>query len=553
MDAARLLAWLFLGGASVLAAGCALVPLAVGRAGGQPLLAGLPMLLVGLVLLGAALAAAGRTVRQVAAGLLVPLLAAALLRPVAELRAGLLLVAAALVAAALAGAVPLLPERFRAGPRVGALVVAGGLAQVGALITVGLAGDAVSRSLPAWRAGAAGPALSWGWQLPVAVALTAAAVAVLLPRAARPVTALLGVALTAAALPAVAVTPWPATLAIDLVVGVALLLVAVGPGRRNPTVLVGALAAAALVGHGLLVGCAEPVGLLVALGVVAAAGAVAALRAGRGSAVQRGVAGVALAVALLAVPAGVVVALFAAGAPPWWQLRGGLAAAALLLAPVVALRRHRPDLDGYASTALAVALAGFAPAPLVVPGGEPVTLYAAVAVLVLALADRREEADGAVGVVGVGLAGLTVLAAAPAALAALVPPYGGVARPWSGAPGVEPVPGAPAAGVALLVLAVAAALVAGRLRGGRATSVLAALPFGAAALPVLLVAAAAPWPVVPAAVLLTGVSTLLAVALADPGSGESAAPAGAAPASGGRPAAPGDPGPATAGPRRTVG
>ncbi|MGK5445853.1 hypothetical protein ACSNN7_29100, partial [Micromonospora sp. URMC 105] len=99
------LAWLGFGAATVLAAGCALVPLAWGRAAGQPVLAGVPMLLVGLVLLGAAWAAGGRVFRQVAAALLVPLLAAALLRPVAELRPGVLLVAAALVTAALAGAV----------------------------------------------------------------------------------------------------------------------------------------------------------------------------------------------------------------------------------------------------------------------------------------------------------------------------------------------------------------------------------------------------------------------------------------------------------------
>ncbi|MEH0846079.1 hypothetical protein V6U81_27235, partial [Micromonospora sp. CPCC 205711] len=53
-------------------------------------------------------------------------------------------------------------------------------------------------------------------------------------------------------------------------------------------------------------------------------------------------------------------------------------------------------------------------------------------------------------------------------------------------------------------------------RLGRALPGLAALPFAAAALPVLLVAAGAPWPTVPAAVLLTGVAALLLAALAGP-------------------------------------
>ena len=37
------------------------------------------------------------------------------------------------------------------------------------------------------------------------------------------------------------------------------------------------------------------------------------------------------------------VALFAAGAPPWWQARAALAAAALSLVAALAVRRHRAD------------------------------------------------------------------------------------------------------------------------------------------------------------------------------------------------------------------
>ncbi|TDB69648.1 hypothetical protein E1165_28005, partial [Micromonospora sp. KC723] len=179
--AGRVLAWLGFGGAMLLAAGCALVPLAWGRAAGRPLLAGAPLLLVALAGYAGAWAARKRGPRQAAAGLLVPVLAAALLRPVAELRPGLLLVAAALVAAGLGGAVRALPAGPRSGPRVGALLVAGGVGLVGLLATVLLAATAAARSQPPWRGAEPGPAVHWGWQLPVAVALVAAVFVLLLP------------------------------------------------------------------------------------------------------------------------------------------------------------------------------------------------------------------------------------------------------------------------------------------------------------------------------------------------------------------------------------
>ncbi|SCE90163.1 hypothetical protein GA0070216_10330 [Micromonospora matsumotoense] len=514
--AGRVLGWLGFGAASTVAASCALVPLALGRAGGQPLLAGLPLLLVGLVLAGAARVSGVRVFRQLTAGLLVPLLATAALRPVAELRAGFLLLAAGLVTAGLAGAVRLLPQRHRTGPRVGALLVAAGSAQVAVLATGALAVLAVGRSLPAWQGADAGPDLAWGWQLPLVALLTTGAGLLLLPRAARPVTVLLGVVVTAAALPAVTVTPWPATLAVDLVVGAALLPLAVLRCRRTSTVLVGASGAAVLFGHGLLVAAADPVGMLAALGVVLLVGLAVALPARPANAVAGRVAGVALSVALLTVPAGTAVALRAAGSPAWWQLRAGFAAAALLLVPLLVLRRRRPDLDGYAGTALAVALAAVV-TPTVVPGGESLALYAALAVGVLVLADRRTAAVTPGRVVGVGLAGLALVAAAAVTLAALVAPYGGPVRPWSGVPTGDGPAGALVVGVALLVLALTAALLGHRHTGRRSGAAVGALPFGAAALPVLLLAGPAPWPVVPAVVLLIGSAALLTAALAGSG------------------------------------
>ncbi|MFF5175513.1 SCO7613 C-terminal domain-containing membrane protein [Micromonospora sp. NPDC000089] len=546
--AGQALAWLGFGAAVVGAAGNALVPLLHGRAVGQPLLAGVPLLVVGLVLLAAAWVAGVVALRQVAAGLLVPALAAAVLRPVAELRAGFLPLAAALVAAGLAGGVRALPARFRPGPRIGALVVVGGSFQVAAVTTVLLAGAAAARSLPPWRGAEAGPGLSWGWQLPLGVALAVAGLALLLPRAVRPVTVPAGLALAVAALPAVAATPWPAVLAVELPVGVALLLAVLRPGRRTPTVLAGASAGAALIGHGLLVGLAAPGGTLAALGAVLTAGLAAPVVAGRGDRLPQRIAGFALASALVAAPATVAVALRWAGVPAWWQLRGAFAAAVLLLVALRTLRRARPDLDGYASTALTVALAVLVLVTPLVPTREPFALYAASAALLLAVVDRGAVAGRLVGGISGGLA---VLAVAPTVVRALLLPYGEPVGLWSGAPHGVPESAGPATGPALLVLAVAAAVAT---RGGRRASALAALPFGAAALPVLLVAVRAPWPTVPAAVLLTGIAALLLAALTR---AEPTAPAPDMPALP-RPAAPTTPasdgaavdGPAPAGPVR---
>ncbi|MFG1657454.1 SCO7613 C-terminal domain-containing membrane protein [Micromonospora chersina] len=517
------LAWVGHGVALALAAGCALVPLVLGRAAGTPLLAGGPLLVVALALFAGALAAGGRTHRLVSAGLLVPVLATALIRPVAALRPGLLLLAAGIVVVALAGAVRALPAGLRTGPRLGAVLVAAGLGQVATVLTGLVAAATAAAAFPAWQGGRTAEAPSWGWQLPVAVLLTAGAVALLAPRVARPLVGVVGGALAVLAAPAVTATPWPLVLVADLAAATALLLVVVArPRRRNPTVAVTALTAAVLLGHALLVGCAAPAGAGAVLAVLAVLGTVVAARGRRGRGVQPVIAGVALAVALLAVPAGVAVALLGLGAPSWWQLRAGTAAVAVPVVAVLAVRRHWPDLHGYASAGLAVALAAVGLGPLVVPGGEPVALYAAVGALLALAAGGGLRPGPAPRAVGAALAGLALLAAAPTALAVLLDlPV----RPWSGVPAVEPVPVAARAGLVLVLLgAVAAAYARIVTPDRRATAdapgwwlpALAALPFGAVALPVLLAAAGAPWPVVPALVFGTGVAAVLLAALAGP-------------------------------------
>ncbi|MEU2017719.1 hypothetical protein ABZ541_16880 [Micromonospora sediminicola] len=515
--AGEVLGWVGHGVALALAAGCALVPLALGRAAGTPLLAGGPLLVVALALVAGAVAAGGRLWRAVTAGLLAPVLAAALLRPVAEVRPGLLLLASGLTVAVLAGAARALLAGLRTGPRVGALAVTAGLGQVTVVLTGLVAAASAAVAFPAWQGGRIAPAPSWGWQLPPALLLTAGAVALLTPRAARPLVGAVAAGLTALAVPAVAATPWPLVLMVDLVVAAALLLAAVARPRPGRVVVpVAASTGAVLLGHALLVGCAAPAGAGAVLAVSAALGVTVAALGRRGRGAQPVVAGVALAVALVAVPAGVVVGLLGLGAPPWWQLRGGTAAVVVPVVAVLAARRTWPDLSGYASAGLAVTLAGVGLGPLVGPGAEPVGLYAVAGVLLALAAGGGARPAPALRAVGFALAGLALLVAAPVALAVLVDlPV----RPWSGVPAATAAPvEAARAGLVLLLLGGAAAAYTGVVSPGgrRRLPALAPSPFGAVALPVLVAAAGVPWPVVPALAFGTGLVALLVAASAGP-------------------------------------
>ncbi|MFC0503210.1 SCO7613 C-terminal domain-containing membrane protein [Micromonospora costi] len=546
--AGRAVAWAGFGGALLGAAGCALPPLAQGRAAGTPLLAGLPLLLVAAALAGAALLAGGTAFRRIATGLLVPALAAALLRPVAELRPSLLLLAAALVAAGLAVAVRLLPAGWRAGPRIAALLVALGAAALTGLLTALLALDAVARSLPPWHGAAPGPDLPWGWQLPLAVALGVGAVALLAPRTARPVAGPPGLALVALALPAAVPAGWPVAVGADLVAAVALLAaVVLRPAARAGSAAVGV---AVLLGHALLVGMAAPGGALTVLAVVLVLGPLVAGLGRRAPGAPPAVTGSALLAGLLALPAAVTVALVAAGAPAWWQSRAALAAVGPLLVALYAVRRHWPDLRGYAATGLAVAATVTGLAPALPSVADPLAPYAALAVLLLAaglpartaarptagdtsLSVPAAAMDGATGLparppagptdgvavlrlAGAALLAVAVVAAAPAVLRALLLPYRRVVPAWSGAPAAVAVPELLPAGLALATLAVAVVLAARAVGARRSAAPLAALPFAVAVPPVLLTAAGAPWPAAPAVALLTGLAVLLAAALLVP-------------------------------------
>ncbi|XTZ14284.1 SCO7613 C-terminal domain-containing membrane protein [Micromonospora echinospora] len=520
--AGRVVAWTGHALALAPAVVCAVAALLTGEAFGTPLAAGLPLLVVGAVLAGTALVAAGPVLQAVAVALLVVVSAPAVLRPVAELRPSVLLVTSAVVALALAAAVRALPAGLRSGSRAGALVVTGVMAHVVLVPTGGLAAAGVLRSVPPWRGATAGPDLHWGWQLPVAVLLTAGAGLVLLPRAARFPVALGGGVVAVLAAPAVRPTPWPVVVALGLATGAALLLVAVfrSGGRAYQPVLT-AVGGVVLTGHALLVGLAAPVGAGAVLAGVLAVGLVVAGRARRLGGPVRWLAGPALTVALLAVPALVVVTQVELAPSLPWRLRGPAVAVGLLPVALLAVRRHWPDLQRYAGAALAGALPLVGLAPVVVPAGESVPVYLAAAVLVAVVGAAVVRPDGGLRVVGVALAVAAGAVLVPAVFRVLVTPYGWLGSVWSGAPdGVGLAPGvAPArlsAGVAFLVLLLALAVAARSTPLGRGRAVLIAVPVGAVAVPVLLGGFGAPWPVLPAVSLLLGAAGLLSGTLASP-------------------------------------
>ena len=207
----------------------------VGRAAGSPLLAGVPLLLVALTGFGAAWLAAGGRFGRVAAGLLVPVLAARAAAPGGAScgRRCCCSRRRRWSARRWPAAVRLLPGAgWRTGPRAGALLVAAGSAQVAVLLAVVVGGAAAGRSLPPWQGAGTGRTCGWGWQLPLAVALAVGAMALLLPRGARAALAAAGAVAVLLAVPAGWTARLAAVLAVDLAGGVALLLAVAGPARR---------------------------------------------------------------------------------------------------------------------------------------------------------------------------------------------------------------------------------------------------------------------------------------------------------------------------------
>jgi hypothetical protein len=416
--ATRVLGWVGFGCAQVASGVCALL---VFVGDGTPVpLTGLPVLLVALLL--AAAGPVGRVgwLSVVGAAAVPPAVAIAVLRPVAEQHGSVLPVVAGATVLAIALAALRLPVA-----RFGALLTAG-LAGLAFALTAAIVGvSTMVGSLPAFTADGIGARdLPLDWQLPAALLLGTAALALLVPKAGRAATLTGGGLLTVLALPTWLALPWWAVSAIGLAVAAALLL-ALRPARE-PT-----LAAALLAGHALVVSLARPWSAAAALGAFALLGLAASARARQGAAWWCGA-------GLAAVPGAVAATVYAAGAGGAWPARAGLAAVAVPLVATLLFARL-PRLRGYApaaATALAscAVVAGTWPALEV---EEPAGVYPSLALLMLAVAalGLRGNVRLALWLAGIPLAALAaVVAALPAAVLLLLAPYTWWERPWEGVP-----------------------------------------------------------------------------------------------------------------------
>ncbi|GGM65207.1 SCO7613 C-terminal domain-containing membrane protein [Dactylosporangium sucinum] len=477
------------------------------------------------LLLAALVVATGllnRVTAHVATGVAAGLVAAAGMRLVAEAAPGQRYLGFALVAALVAVASSVLPGRVRRGGWIGALVVAGVTALPFAGGAVGGAAIAVEAALPAWRAHAGTIDAVYDWQVPAALAVLGAAVALLVRHRAAGYATVVTVALSA---PEAWTTPLAAVLLVDAALLVALAAVALRLDRGAAV----ALPVVAL--HLLLTGLATaPLTLASAVVVAAVSAVVAARGADRPLSLPATVA----ACGLLPVAAAAACRWVVSGTARVADVPPPLLAAfaGLLLGTAAAVLLGRRLATGAGPLAVSVTVAGLTIAAVTVSatdgGRTPFGVLAAAALLCLwpVREPRPAEAGGAApgwaaaawlpGAVVGGLAAL--VAVVPAVLVVVFRPYQWLTAVWRGAPSgvglgtgpgdaLEPFVPALRAGPAaagLLLLAASALLAARRFR----------LPVRSVAVPPLTLAAvlacvavAAPWPVVPAVTLAGGLVT----------------------------------------------
>ncbi|MEU7820119.1 hypothetical protein [Catellatospora sp. NPDC049133] len=507
--------------------------------GSLVLLAAAGVLAAGLWLAGAGSAAAFAL--PTAGGAVTAALAAALVRPALVQWQHYWLLVMASAAALVAVLVTVLGGALSArwpGVRAGMIGGAALALSVPALCSIGWALGAgwqsVADATPWWAADPAPFDGSYGWQLPVSLALVAAAAWLLTgPPVPEPVRAwvaagaVLLLPLTVPGHPAL--TPWSA-LACDLVaVAVALALALL---LRRHVVLWGVVAGL-LAGHAMLVGAGSRVlsawalGGVVVLGLAAAAvgwrsalvpesgtrsvagaGTVSTASALHGVRVLGGVSG---AVALALLPPMTHSMVAAAGVDDPWSRRALLAAA--LLSPLwVYLSPAR--LRDYA------VVGGLAGALWALPGGQPASdsaaVYAALCTVALALVAVQSRWARAELPAQVVLA-LTLLMCAEALYLIFIGPWSWLGRVWAGDPVGTGLTAYPSDrlpwsyAVALLLLAPAVALWF-RRGGTRLMAAAGGVVAGVAGLAAL-AAAQAPWPAISAVQLVLGAALLVLAGL----------------------------------------
>ncbi|WP_191841763.1 SCO7613 C-terminal domain-containing membrane protein [Catellatospora chokoriensis] len=399
---------------------------------------------------------------------------------------------------------------------------------------LGAGWQSVLDATPWWAAEPARFDGSYGWLLPVSLALVAVAAWLLAgppgPAAVRAYVAAGAVLLLPLTMPGhPALTPW-AALACDLVAAAVALAVALLLRRH---IVLWGVVAGLLAGHALLAGAGSPVlsawalGGVVLLGLAAAgigwrsalvpdggtrtaagSGTVSTASALHGVRVLGGVSG---AVALALLPPAVHSVVAAAGVDEPWSRRALLIAA--VLTPLwVFLSPAR--LRDYA------VIGGLAGALWALPGGLPAqdsaAVYAALCTLALALVAMQARWVRAETPAQIVLA-LTLLMCAEALHLIFIAPLSWLDRIWAGDPvgtGLSAYPSDRlpwAYAVALLLLAPAVAAWF-RRGGGRLMAVSGGVVAGVAGLAAL-AAAQAPWPTVSAVQLVLGAGLLVLVAL----------------------------------------
>ncbi|MFI5492288.1 SCO7613 C-terminal domain-containing membrane protein [Actinoplanes sp. NPDC051859] len=376
---------------------------------------------------------------------------------------------AALIMTVTAVVVRLLPATVRLGPRIGVYVL---LTPVALAVLLATVSAAFTRDAD--------------WRLPVVIAVLTVGAAALLPL--LPVT-LTGAALLALAAPAGFGLPWWSAVPLDLLVAVAALIIA----ARSDRWTVGFTAL--LTGHAVIVSWDRPG--VAALTLAAVAG-IAMATVWRG---PQDIGGVALAVAVPAVPPALWQAVTELGGSPAVQSRVALAATAALVAAVLLIARHRV----WSAAALLIVLAT-TPVWALASGDSPAA-YAALALIGAAATLRvldgaRQWMTAAAG----AILSFAYLAGVTHSLVTLfLGPVLHIGTRWSG-----PVAWADMAATALVATAVA--LAALLLRGPRAALWLAA-PVASVAVVLAVAALRVPWPGVPAAALLTALVGLVVAAL----------------------------------------
>lgn len=412
----------------------------------------------------------------------------------------------AAVLVVLAGAVRFLPVRVRTGPRVGVLSVTACAALVPVLLATGTA----ARTASVWWIGDLAPTVDRvAWWPPVALALSAVAAAVLVPRSVRVGILAVGAALVALALPGSVPLPWWEPSIVDGAVLVPLALLAARAGTRGRAAWLGA-PAVVLAGHAVAVGLGRPgVAAAVFAAFLVLASGVALLARHRPD-VRAVAAGTAL-----AVPAALGAALAAyTGLPVLAYAVGGLVVSTGAMLALV------PRLPGYAvpgAVAVPVAGLGVLAGCLAARNGWYLAVPVLCDVLVGAAVPPRSDGRPRYGyltgpVLGGAVAGLVALGGVlPAVYGLLATPYRWLGAIWTGTPTGAGATGFGPAAVSLALLAVAVAAGTGR-RHRRVALPWAAVP---AVLAVLsgVAALGPPWPTVPALTLLVGLACALGVAL----------------------------------------